>query len=201
MKLKTLFLTAVAGTVLAAPAHALFVDLEGLAVDGAGPNSLLVPNLDPNEVIDVTFNFEYEAGTCDICGDPPGSGNPSWGEELLLSLNHIPSGTAAQIGTDTGGSCSGFGMTNFCEFDLGWDGSSGIFSASGSLTFTPAILDGSGLWAIIVLDSFDDAGVDGVFLAGSFVSINQAAPVPVPATLLLIGLGLVGVGVARRRRA
>ena len=199
MNIKSNVLAAVAGTVLAAPAHALFIDLEGVTVDGAAPGAFVVNNPDTNAVIDITFNFVYEAGTCSICGDPPGSGNSSWGEEVLLNVTHIPTNTSAQIGTDTGGSCSGFGAVNFCEFDLGWDDESGVFSASGSVSLAPPVLDGSGNWAIIVLDSFNDAGIDGVFLADSWLSINQVSPVPVPATLLLIGVGLIGFGVSRRR--
>jgi len=77
-----------------------------------------------------------------------------------------------------------------------WDDTSGTFTAMGNVTFLDPIADGSGDWQILIADSFDDAGIDGRFLAGSFIEINQ---VPVPATLLLIGLGVAGMGVARRR--
>jgi hypothetical protein len=183
MKLKSMMATAAATLLLSTSANALFIDLEGQESDGAAFNEFQVNNTNTAEVTSITFDFVYEAGF----------ENASWGSELIVEIGHLPTGSFAQIGTQAE-SCDFFGL--ICEFDLMWDDTSGIFTASGEITFMDPILDGSGDWNIIIADSFDDFGTDGRFLAGSFIEVNQ---VPVPATLLLIGLGVAGMGVARRR--
>jgi len=189
-RIKTLAIGIAASLALSAPAHALEIDLTGVQADGAALNTFTVPNSDTNPVIDVTFEFIYDAGN---------SGNASWGSELIVEVLHVNSATAGLIGTQIR-SCDDFGV--ICDYDLGWGDSSGVFNATGGFSFASSIADGSGDWRITVGDSFDDAGIDGVFLAGSFLSINQedSDPVPAPATLLLLGLGMTGLGMARRRR-
>lgn len=190
MKFRSMLLAAAATVAISAPANALIIDLAGVAVDGAGISSFVVNNPDANAVIDITFDFTYEAGGATF-------GNASWGSELILEVFHVNSGSAGQIGTQAV-SCTDFGL--ICEYDLMWDDTSGIFTATGGFSFIPPITDGSGDWVISVGDSFDDLGIDGAFLDGSYVSINQERPaVPVPATLLLIGVGLAGMGFVRRK--
>ncbi|MFK8014913.1 MAG: PEP-CTERM sorting domain-containing protein [Gammaproteobacteria bacterium] len=188
MKLKAIMATAAATLLLSTSANALMIDLAGEEADGGAFNVFVVPNADTGAVTDITFDFIYDAGN--------NGSNISWGSELVVQIGHLPTMSFAQIGTVDGG-CAVFGID--CAFDLMWDDTSGIFSASGSITFMDPILDGSGDWEILIADSFDDAGIDGVFLDGSFISVNQVAQVPVPATLLLIGLGVAGMGLARRR--
>ncbi len=188
MKLKAIMATAGATLLLSTSANALMIDLAGETADGAGFNVFTVANADTAAVTDITFDFVYDAGD--------DGATISWGSEMVLQIGHIPTDQFAQIGTVDGG-CASFGVD--CSFDLMWDDTSGIFTASGSITFMDPILDGSGDWEILIADSFDDAGIDGRFLDGSFISVNQVAQVPVPATLLLIGLGVAGMGFARRR--
>ena len=193
MKFKTLLAAAALMTFGMSAQATHIIDLSGVAVDGAGLNIFTQTNVPAGEVVDVSFDFTYEAG--------PGGGG-SWGSEVVLELLHVPTGVFFQIGTQDEG-CDAFGLT--CAFDLMWDDAPGIFTASGSVMFNGAIADGSGDYQITIGDSFDDPGLDGVFLAGSNLTINQlpvvVAPVPVPGTLLLVGIGIAGLGLARRRTA
>lgn len=157
-------------------ANAVIVSLDGEQADGENFNILSLTNANMNEVVDISFNFIYEALS------------PSWGGELIVEVGHLDSDTFFQIGTDDI-SCSDFGVT--CEFNLDWANESGIYTANGVISLLPGeIMDGSGEWEILIGDSFDDAGVDGQFLSGSFVQINQMAQVSTPATFALVMLAL-----------
>jgi len=118
--------------------------------------------------------------------------NISWGSELVVQIGHLPTMSFAQIGTVEGG-CAVFGLD--CDFDLMWTDESGIFTAAGSITFMDPIADGSGDWEILIADSFDDAGIDGRFLDGSQITVNQ---VPVPAAVWFLGSALLSLFGVRR---
>jgi len=167
-------------------AASFVIDLTGEEADGATFNILPFSNANAAPVTDVSFVFNYDAGL--------GGQNASWGSELIVEVGHLTSNTFLQIGTQ-GNSCGSFGL--LCEFDLGFPNTGGIFSASGTVAFPTAIADASGLWQIVIADSFDDAGVDGVFLEGSSITVNQST-VPAPATLALLGLGLLGLRWSRK---
>lgn len=168
---------------LSIQANAVVISLEGQEADGAAFNILSLNNPDTSEVLDISFNFVYEALT------------PSWATDLVVEIAHLDSGNFYQIGTQAFG-CTDLGVS--CEFDLGWMDESGVFETSGTLSLDPGtILNGSGAWEVLIADSFDDDAVDGVFLAGSFVEIIQgvrSTPVNSPAIIslfLLAGLSLV----------
>jgi len=183
---KAIFLVA-ALAVSPLAAASLIVDLTGEEADGAAFNILpTINNANAAPVTDVSFVFNYDAGV--------GGRNLSWGSELIVEVGHLTSSTFLQIGTQSD-SCASFFV--ICEFDLGFPDTGGIFSASGTAAFTSPIADGSGLWQILIADSFDDAGVDGVFLESSSITINQRS-VPAPATLGLLGLGLLGLRLRRK---
>ena len=195
MKIRTLLISFAASLFVGMSANAdLIIDLEGEEANGNGFNVFTVNNADASQVTGISFNFVYDAG---VSGS-----NISWGSELLVQIGHLPTNAFAQIGTQDE-SCDAFGV--ICEVDLMWDDAPGVFSAAGGFNLQPPgnPADGSGNWEILIADSFDDGGADadGVFLAGSYIRIEQlAVAVPEPGTLLLMGLGLVGLGFARRRR-
>ena len=184
MKIKVILAACI--LLLSTSANALLIDLSGETADGNAFNIFTVNNINTAAVTDITFNFIYDAGD--------NGSNFSWGSELGVQVGHIPTGLFGQIGTQDGG-CAAFSV--FCEFDLMWDDFGGVFTASGTISLG-TILDGSGDWEVLIADSFDDSGIDGRFLDGSFISINQVSQVPVPATLLLFGLGIAGISLTRR---
>jgi hypothetical protein len=160
---------------LSIQANAALVSLDGVEADGAELNILALNNANTDEVLDISFNFVFEAF------------DPGWGSDLLVEVAHLTSGSFFQIGTQAA-SCTDFGLS--CEFDLGWSSEPGIFQAAGMISLPVAtILDGSGDWEVVIADSFDDDGVDGVFLAGSFIEVNQgmrAVEASAPSILALI---------------
>lgn len=177
---------AIAAVTLAVPAAAFTIDLEGQEVDGAMFNVFTVTAPDIGEVSRIEFSFVYEAGL----------DTGSWGSELVVQIGHLPSDEFVQIGTQDVG-CSDFGI--FCEFDLMWDDDVGTFTATGGINLNSnAIADGSGDWEILFADSFDDDGIDGRFLEGSFIELTE---IPLPAAAWLMGSALLGLGAAARRRA
>lgn len=178
------------GTLLGATAaHAFTIDLENVEVDGAGFNIIpfQVDGLD--EVRSVEFEFIYDAGD--------NGSNVSWGSELLIEVGHLASQTFTQIGT-AANSCPVFGEV--CEFDLDWTDDNGIFTISGAVDLVTPVLDTSGDWQILIADSFDDAGIDGRFLAGSSITLSETSVVPVPAAVWLFGSALLGMGALRRKK-
>ncbi len=186
MKIRSLLVASVVGLIVSGPANAFFIDLGGETADGAGFNYIYFNNSNSNAVVNVEFDFVYETGD-----------NASWGSEVIVEIGHLPTGTYGHVGSANNPICSGFGVD--CEFDLMWDDTSGTFYGSGSFAFPSAIADGSGDWQIIIADSFDDSGIDGTFLEGSYIQVNQVA-VPAPAPLALLGIGLAGMGLLRSRR-
>lgn len=166
-------------------AHAFTIDLSGVTVDGLSPfNTFVVSNANVAPAATIDFVFVYDAGD---------NGSViSWGSELVLEIGHLDSETYAQIGTQEGG-CAVVDLD--CDFDLMWTDESGIFTAAGSIDFV--VGDGSGDWQIIVFDTFNDAGIDGRFLDGSSITINQ---VPVPAAAWFLGSGLLSLFGLRRLR-
>ncbi|MFC4698968.1 hypothetical protein ACFO4O_02180 [Glaciecola siphonariae] len=173
---------------LSLQANAVIISLDGQEADGAAFNVLNVTNTNSNEVLEISYNFMYEAL------------DPSWATDLIVEIAHLTSGTFFQIG-NAGFSCTDFGVE--CEADLGFLDQSGIFSASGIISLdVGTILDGSGDWEVAIGDSFDDNGVDGVFLAGSFIEITQgirAVEASSPATLLLLSLTALALFAGRKR--
>lgn len=156
---------------LSLQANAVIISLEGQEADGAAFNIFSVNNSNTDEVLDISFNFVYEAFT------------PSWASDLVVEIGHLDSGNFFQIGTQSGG-CTDLGV--LCDFDLAWAGEPGIFNASGMISVAVnAIIDGAGEWEVLIADSFDDAGVDGVFLAGSFIEITQGVRVSSPSAIAL----------------
>lgn len=114
----------------------------------------------------------------------------------IVEVGHLPSNQFVQIGTRDE-SRDSFGVD--CEFDLMWDDESGIFSASGGINlYGSSIADGSGDWEMLLADSFDDDGIDGRFLEGSYLELTE---IPLPAAAWLMGSALLGLGAAARRRA
>ena len=172
MKFKSLVVATAIGLMVSGPANALFIDLGGVVVDGDALNQFTVNNPNSNAVVDITFDFVYEAGGAAF-------GNESWGSELILEVFHVDSGSAGQIGTQAV-SCDDFGL--ICEFDLMWDDATGIFTAMGGFSFLTPIVDGSGDWIITVADSFDDLeSMVNFWMVPSFPSIrNELECLPHP---------------------
>ncbi len=167
-------------------AHAFTIDLSGQTADGAGFNTFIVNNASMDSVGSIEFAFVYDAGD--------NGSNISWGSELVVQVGHLPTETFVQIGTQAG-SCDAFGL--ICDFDLMWDDVEGIYSAAGTINLAAAIADGSGDWEILIADQFDDAGIDGRFLDGSYITLNQ---VPVPAAVWFMGSALLSLFGVRRMR-
>lgn len=172
---------------LSIQANAVVISLDGQEADGAEFNILSLNNTDTREVLEISFSFFYEALT------------PSWATDLVVEIAHLDSSNFYQIGTQAFG-CTDLGVE--CEFDLGWLDDSGVFEASGTLSLDAGtITDGSGDWEVLIADSFDDTGVDGVFLDGSFVEVIQgerAIPASAPAAILLFVLA--GLSLLTRRK-
>lgn len=160
---------------LSIQANAVVISLEGKQADGAGFNIFGLNNTNTDEVLAISFNFVYEALT------------PSWGTDLVVEIGHLDSGNFFQIGTQ-GAGCTDLGV--LCDFDLAWSDGPGIFNASGMISLAiGTILNGSGNWEVLIADSFDDNGVDGQFLAGSFIEVNQGtrvAPANSPSIIFML---------------
>ncbi len=167
---------------LSIQANAVVISLEGQEADGANLNIFGLTNSDTSEVLEIGYNFIYQAL------------EPSWGSEMVLEVGHIDSDTFFQFGTQEIG-CADFGVV--CEVDLAFSDEPGVYTASGTLSLTAGeIADGSGLWEILIADSFDDDGADGVFLAGSFIEVVQgtrSVSSPAAVLLLLLSLGVLTV--------
>nr|WP_136252023.1 hypothetical protein [Ningiella ruwaisensis] len=169
---------------LSLQANAVIISLDGQEADGAGFNVLNLTNTNTDEVLEISYNFIFEAF------------DPSWASDLIVELVHFDTNTFFQIGT-AGFGCADFGVE--CEADLGFADESGVFSASGLISLDMGtIFDGSGEWEVAIGDSFDDAGIDGIFLAGSFIEVVQGVRVNSPATFLMMLMVMLGVFASRK---
>ncbi len=165
--MKTLAIATVAG--LATAASAQVIDLSGLTYDAAVATpggSVAVPG----GVTAIQFDLAVNAGNF--------GSNISWGSEVQVNID----GPGGFSFTSGGGDIA-------ADLTYGWGDSSGTFTFSGSA----AVAGGAGTYSITIFDTFDDAGTDGVFLAGSTVTFVPAPGAAAP-------LGLVGLSATRRRR-
>ncbi|MEM6638818.1 MAG: hypothetical protein AAF610_02860 [Pseudomonadota bacterium] len=162
-------------------ASALVIDL-----DDAGPAGtqarIDVLSAHAGEVLSPSFDFVYEVGTGATAHQ--------------MHIAQIPAAEFVRIGTAEG-ACASF--NTLCTFDLGLADASDVYSASGEIEFASSIIEGSGDWEMLISESFDHPGIDGVFLDDAMIEIDQVQ-MPIPATLLMAGLGLAGMGILRWRR-
>ena len=170
--MKTLAIATVAG--LATAASAQTVDLSGLSYDGAvaTPGGMVVTS----GVTAIQFDLAVNAGDF--------GNNISWGAEVEIQIDGPGGFSFNADGSD--GEASDFGPS---DLTFGWANSPGTFTFSG----TAVVSGGAGTYTLTIFDSFDDAGTDGSFLAGSTVTF-----VPAPGAAALLGLG--GLAATRRRR-
>jgi hypothetical protein len=169
-KITVAALVAATGSAMAGGVTHTF-DISGIQVDGGfGAN---FPGLTHDfgaagTVVEVSWDVNYEAlGT-------------SWQSE-------------AQMAVDTDDDQSLDADVN--PFDFGAADAPGVFSYSGSIAANS--ISSNGLVYLTLYDSFDDAGIDHVYGAGSSVTVTYI-PVPAPAAGAVLGMG--GLLVARRRR-
>lgn len=191
-------LFAVLALLLTAGANAGTISFAGLDVDPAfGITVIEFNNTDTSAISSLTFDFTYVPTP------------PSWSEELVIQITHMPSGNSLRAGALAPTSpepgfvdhCE-FVFGGICDIDLGAPAiSSGFLTVSG-LTVAFPVADGSGLWRIEIGDGFDDTGVvDGLFEDGSRLELNTVAPIPVPAAAWLFASAMLGLAGLRRRRA
>lgn len=178
-------------------ANAATLSLAGLDVEPSlGLTVVSFDNTDPSAISSLTFDFTYVATA------------PSWSEELVLQVTHIPTGTTLRAGSLFPSDpplgfldhCEAL-LGGLCDVDLGAPATtSDPFTVTG-LTFAFDVANGAGLWEVLIGDGFDDTGAfpDGQFEDGSRITINQT-PIPVPAAAWLFASALLGLTGLRRRR-
>lgn len=198
MKIRLALVTLAFGVLAATGAQAATISLAGLDVEPSlGLTTVTFENTDPSAVSSLTFDFTYVATA------------PSWSEELVIQVTHVPTGNSLRAGSLFPASPE-LGFVDHCEFltgavcdvDLGAPGLSSDPLTVIGLTFDFALANGSGMWEVIIGDGFDDVAAfpDGLFEDGSRITVNTAV-VPVPAAAWLFCSGIVGLLGLRRRRA
>ncbi len=166
--MKTTIIAIVAAAGVATAADHTF-DISGLSVDegfGAEFFTMVHDFGFAGTVTNVAWDVNYEA----LGG--------SWASE-------------AQIAIDTDDDASLDADVNPADYGAG--DAPGVFAYSGSISAASA--SSNGLVYLTLYDSFDDAGVDHVYGAGSFVTVTY---IPAPGAAALLGLG--GLVATRRRR-
>lgn len=179
---------------------------------GAGASSISLAGLDVEPSLGptvVTFDNPYGSAVSSLSFDLTYVPTPpSWAEELVIQITHVPSGASLRAGALAPGAPPS-GFADHCEFVFGAScdielgaplGSSSALVVMG-LTAGFVVADGSGLWEVLIAEGFDDAAViDGTFADDSRITINAGAPIPLPAAGWLLAGGIAGLAGLRRRR-
>ena len=176
---------------LSAPAGANTISLGGFDVAPPALTVITFENTDPAAVSSLTFDFTYVVQS------------PSWSEELVMQISHVPTGNSVRLGTAPATFSADYCLDVFgaaCDVNLGGAASSDPFMVS-NLVVPFALATGLGQWVVEIGEGFDDTAVpfDGAFEDGSQISINTTV-VPVPAAVWLFATSLAGLAGLRRRR-
>lgn len=108
------------------------------------------------------------------------------------------SGTFTDTNDFSGGSSSGFDISDPGFIALGDDQQDPAIPGNFGDPFTPFIAPVTGFYTVAVTNSLSSAGPPNPFTLTANSIVND---VPEPGTLLLVGVALAGLGFAARRRA